>query len=245
MNPEPLIRRMEIDGNTLAFDCATMHRAADFSLGINASGSDDHIIHVNVSARTVADPRFPNYVAKLGKRPGVTDVLQPEITETAALDSEETRRFKRGLQALNKAGFVTWLDDFPHGQHTEDRLMELAADGHIHGVKIDRCDVNKSLGHGNGCATLMNHVETFVTLGISSVVFEGIEDKKGAHQIDTAAARSGLTEHINLRYQGWAFAKALPPCDFARMIGVCPTCPSRPCTTGRTASAFRYQAAGA
>ncbi len=88
-------------------------------------------ISVNVGADTLSDAAWIDLLQReAADRPGLTDRLIVEVTETALLDSDRAARFTRAVRALGPA---VLLDDFGAGYTAFRQFRDLALDG----VKID------------------------------------------------------------------------------------------------------------
>lgn len=146
-------------------------------------------VAINVSARTLAEVRFPSYVLETLKQHGVTPQrLLLEVTETTAIsDMHDANRL---LDVMRPAGCRVCLDDFGAGFSSFSYLKHLPADV----IKIDgqfvRNVVNSredrmlvqaivNVAHGLGKSTIAEFVEDATTLAVLSDL--GVEAFQGYH----------------------------------------------------------------
>jgi EAL domain-containing protein (putative c-di-GMP-specific phosphodiesterase class I) len=142
-----------------------LHRALADQQEWTAAGRD-WTVSVNVSARNLESPSFASFVIGLPSAPGR---LILEITETAAVDDEETAQ--EALRALAEAGIGISVDDFGTGYTSLGRLRGVP----LTEIKIDRSFVDTvpsstenqaivrsviALAHGLGCRATAEGVET-------------------------------------------------------------------------------------
>jgi diguanylate cyclase (GGDEF)-like protein/PAS domain S-box-containing protein len=158
-------------------------------------------LHVNVSARDIADERFVQRVldgiALGGCEP---DDLCLEITETAMVHHPE--RAQASLTELRNAGLVVAIDDFGTGYASLGVLRDVPADI----VKIDRSFVSElsnsardrkivehaiDLAHGLGLVVVAEGVETLAQMAILEEL--GCDQAQGF-----AFARPSPVEHLHL-----------------------------------------------
>jgi diguanylate cyclase (GGDEF)-like protein len=142
-----------------------LHRALVDQQEWTAAGRD-WTVSVNVSARNLESPSFASFVTGLSSAPGR---LILEITETAAVDDEQTAQ--EALRALAEAGIGISVDDFGTGYTSLGRLRGVP----LTEIKIDRSFVDTvpsstenqaivrsviALAHGLGCRATAEGVET-------------------------------------------------------------------------------------
>ena len=160
-------------------------------------------VAVNVSARSLLDPSFPDTVAQALAAAGLPgDMLCVEITEnTVMADPDRAIDILRRIRAL---GVTTAIDDFGTGYSSMAYLKILPVDE----LKVDRSFVrDMAADHGNHVL-----VSTAVDLGHNLglvVVAEGVEDER------TAAALRDL--HCDVA-QGYHFARPLDPEAFETFL---------------------------
>ncbi len=145
-----------------------------------AAGHGDLRVSVNVSARQVMEPGFPDTVADALAGTGVPpERLLLEITERVLLD--ETPAASEALAALKAVGVTLILDDFGTGYSSLSYLRRHPLDG----LKIDRAFVADLGEDATGDdAILVAIVSLARALGLA-VVPEGVET---AAQLERLAA---------------------------------------------------------
>jgi diguanylate cyclase (GGDEF)-like protein/PAS domain S-box-containing protein len=154
-------------------------------------------IAVNVSGRTLQEPRFADELAAALRRHGVDGTrLLVEITERVLLDS--TQEVHRSLDALRALGVSVGIDDFGTGYSALAYLQRLPLDF----LKIDRSFIAR-LGDGDERAEAT--VRAIVDLAHAHdlvVTAEGVETPGQA-----AALRAAGCD----RAQGWLFGRPETP----------------------------------
>jgi diguanylate cyclase (GGDEF)-like protein/PAS domain S-box-containing protein len=152
-------------------------------------------VHVNVSARHLAEPGFADLVAEALAESGLPpERLELEITESTALFAAEAT-----LQAVSEvtdAGVTLALDDFGTGYSAITALHRLP----IHTVKIDRSFVADVVTEPSTAALVQGLVQLGLGMGLQ-VIAEGIEDLEQAQW---------LREHGCAMAQGYAFGRPAP-----------------------------------
>ncbi|MBL8472837.1 MAG: EAL domain-containing protein [Rhodocyclaceae bacterium] len=133
---------------------------------------------VNVSARQCMDEAFPETLAQILSRHGISaNTLDLEITESCFLDKGSARKVLPAIKAL---GVSLTIDDFGTGYSTFLSLRQEQVDS----IKIDRAFVDELVGHKDGGAI----ARAVIVLGRSQglrVVAEGVETRA---QLDALAA---------------------------------------------------------
>src|SRR4029450_1860032 len=152
-------------------------------------------VHVNISARHLAEDGFSELVAFALEESGLApERLELEITEsTAPFPAEATLH---SVPVVTDQGVTLALDDFGTGYSAITALHRLP----IHTVKIDRSFV-ADVGTEPATAAL---VQGLLQLGRGmglQVIAEGIEDLDQAHW---------LLEHGCAMAQGYAFGRPAP-----------------------------------
>jgi diguanylate cyclase (GGDEF)-like protein/PAS domain S-box-containing protein len=152
-------------------------------------------VHVNISARHLAEPGFAELVTDALAESGLPpERLELEITESTALFAAEAT-----LQAVSEvtdAGVTLALDDFGTGYSAITALHRLP----IHTVKIDRSFVADVVTEPSTAALVQGLVQLGLGMGLQ-VIAEGIED------LDQA---EWLREHGCVMAQGYAFGRPAP-----------------------------------
>jgi diguanylate cyclase (GGDEF)-like protein/PAS domain S-box-containing protein len=145
-----------------------------------ATWDDDLVVHVNISARQLAQPRFPRFVAACLRSAGLApDRLVLEITESLVLTASPSTLTSTG--ALTSLGVGLSLDDFGTGYSSIAALNRIPIDS----FKIDRTFIADA-GHHPTSAAL---VEGLISLGAHldlDVIAEGVETPE---QADWLASR--------------------------------------------------------
>ena len=156
-------------------------------------------ISVNVSGIQLREPGFAQALLDAARREGVApDALILEITESQLLDESVYAT----AHALRNAGFALSIDDFGTGHSSLVKLKRLP----VGELKIDQAFVRDIVQDTNDweiCATVNALART---LGLH-VVAEGVETEE----------QFGLLAGMGCqRFQGWLFAKAIPPEQLAQ-----------------------------
>ena len=134
-------------------------------------------VAVNVSARSVRDPRFTELVLDALERSGVPPrLLVLEITESAIMTDPTTAR--RMLHDLDAAGVQISIDDFGTGYSSLAYLQDLP----IHELKIDRSFVTDLCRNPAAAMIVRSVIDLARNLGLR-VVAEGIEDDVTARRL--------------------------------------------------------------
>ena len=151
---------------------------------------------VNVSIRQLHDDDFPDRVAEIVARTGVTpQSLVLEITEGLLADDREA--IVRRLQALKQLGLRIAVDDFGTGYSALSHLQQFPIDI----LKIDKSFIDEL--HTNHQKA--NLVQGIIHLGESlqlDVIAEGIEHTQQADQLNAMHAPLG---------QGFLFSRPVSP----------------------------------
>jgi predicted signal transduction protein with EAL and GGDEF domain len=152
-------------------------------------------ISVNVSARSLLDPRLPADVAELLRRHQVPPQrLVLEITETVVLSEMEV--IDEVLAGLRASGVQLAVDDFGTGFSSLTFLTRVAVDE----LKVDRAFVAKMVDSPEAAAIVRTTVELARELGLR-VVAEGVE---------TADQRAALAALGCTAAQGYHFFRPMP-----------------------------------
>ncbi|HWH01024.1 MAG TPA: bifunctional diguanylate cyclase/phosphodiesterase [Pilimelia sp.] len=152
-------------------------------------------ISVNVSARSLLDPRLPADVAELLRRHRVpAGRLVLEITETAAMS--ELGVIDEVLADLRAAGVQLAVDDFGTGYSSLHFLTRISVDE----LKVDRGFVARMVDSPEAAAIVRTTVDLGRELGLR-VVAEGVE---------TADQRAALAALGCTAAQGYHFFRPMP-----------------------------------
>ncbi len=173
-------------------------------------------IAVNVSARCLRDPAFPDRVLAALVRHGLpANLLSIEITETAVIS--DPGRAASTLRRLAERGIKISIDDFGVGYTSLGQLHQLP----IHELKIDQQFVTPLLTAPDGRAVVRALVSLGHELGMN-VVAEGVEDDPTLDAI--AAIGCDIA-------QGYGIARPAPADTFERWLS------ARSAATERSAEA--------
>jgi len=162
----------------------------------DAAGWDaDLRVHVNISARHLAEPGFSELVADALAESGLApDRLELEITESTALFAAEATL--NAVDTVTESGVTLALDDFGTGYSAITALHRLP----IHTVKIDRSFVADVVTEPATAALVQGLLQLGAGMGLQ-VIAEGIEDGEQA---------KWLLEHGCAMAQGYAFGRPAP-----------------------------------
>jgi diguanylate cyclase (GGDEF)-like protein/PAS domain S-box-containing protein len=162
----------------------------------DAADWDDHLrVHVNISARHLAEPGFADLVAAALTDSGLpSHRLELEITESTALFAAEATL--RSVSAVTESGVTLALDDFGTGYSAISALHRLP----IHTLKIDRSFVADVVAEPATAALVQGLLQLGAGMGLQ-VIAEGIEDGEQARW---------LLEHGCVMAQGYAFGRPAP-----------------------------------
>ncbi|WP_301548056.1 bifunctional diguanylate cyclase/phosphodiesterase [Micromonospora sp. C95] len=161
-------------------------------------------ISVNLSARSLLDPRLPVEIAEALRRHQVpADRLVLEITETVVMSDLEV--IDQVLTTLRSMGVQLAVDDFGTGFSSLAFLARVTVDE----LKVDRSFVLQMADSPEAAAIVRSTVGLAHQLGLR-VVAEGVE---------TAAQRSALAELGCTAAQGYHFFKPMPADKIAAVLG--------------------------
>jgi diguanylate cyclase (GGDEF)-like protein len=128
-------------------------------------------VAVNISARSLVDPKFPDLVAALLRKSGVpAPMLKLEITENSMM--ADPARARATLQRLTELHVSLSIDDFGIGYSSLAYLKDLP----LQELKIDQSFVMNLEGHAANRMIVNSIVSLAQNLGLR-VVAEGVEDK--------------------------------------------------------------------
>jgi diguanylate cyclase (GGDEF)-like protein len=150
---------------------------------------------VNVSARDLLDPGFPDLVTRLLEEHGVAaGSLHLDVTERAVLEDPEEAG--RALHLLGALGVRVSLDDFGSGRSTLGRLRDLPFDQ----LKIDRSFVAGIQADDRDLQITRSAIDLGHSLDIR-VVAEGLESPADWHRLAALGCDAA---------QGFALSQPLP-----------------------------------
>jgi diguanylate cyclase (GGDEF)-like protein len=129
-------------------------------------------VAVNVPARVLLDPAFPDMVeakrVAMGLEPGALEI---EITESTLMGDHAQAR--DALTRLREIGVRTSIDDFGTGYSSLSYLRELP----VHALKIDRSFITNLMDEPESEAIVRSVVELARNLRLETVA-EGVEDER-------------------------------------------------------------------
>ncbi len=162
----------------------------------DAAGWDaDLRVHVNISARHLAEPGFSELVADALAESGLApERLELEITESTALFAADATL--HAVDTVTETGVTLALDDFGTGYSAITALHRLP----IHTLKIDRSFVADVVAEPATAALVQGLLQLGKGMGLQ-VIAEGIEDGEQARW---------LREHGCSMAQGYAFGRPAP-----------------------------------
>jgi len=152
-------------------------------------------VAVNISARSLLDPRFPAHIQELLDAHGVAPhLLSLELTETAVMADRDLALTV--LQALDSMGVSLSIDDFGTGYSSMSYLKTLP----VKELKIDRSFVMGMANDPDSAVIVRSAVDLGHNLGMT-VVAEGVQDD---------AARSDLADMGCDLVQGHEICRPIP-----------------------------------
>ncbi|MCZ2815061.1 putative bifunctional diguanylate cyclase/phosphodiesterase [Modestobacter sp. VKM Ac-2984] len=162
----------------------------------DAAGWDPALrVHVNISARHLAEPGFSELVADALAESGLApERLELEITESTALFAADATL--HAVDTVTETGVTLALDDFGTGYSAITALHRLP----IHTLKIDRSFVADIVAQPATAALVQGLLQLGQGMGLQ-VIAEGIEDVEQARW---------LLEHGCSMAQGYAFGRPAP-----------------------------------
>ena len=129
------------------------------------------LVAVNLSARSLYDPRLVGDVAELLTTHAVApETLTLEITESAVMDDAD--RAREVLEDLAAIGVTLSVDDFGTGYSSLAYLARLP----VSEVKVDRTFVSRMTSDAKDAAVVRSVIDLGHNLGMR-VVAEGVEDR--------------------------------------------------------------------
>ena len=165
----------------------------------------DLTVAVNLSPKTVLDPRLPDRIAALFERFEVPPArMQLELTETAVFSSREPGRVTDALGELAEMGIVIALDDFGTGYSSLARLRDLP----IHKVKIDQSFVSQMDRRPQDALIVRSVIALAKSLHLR-VVAEGVETEPVWRRLSDLGCDQA---------QGHYLTKPLPPDDLIAWV---------------------------
>jgi diguanylate cyclase (GGDEF)-like protein len=160
-------------------------------------------VAVNISARSLLDPRFPAHVQELLDAHGVAPhLLSLELTETAVMADHDLALTV--LKALDSMGVSLSIDDFGTGYSSMSYLKTLP----VKELKIDRSFVMGMADDPDNVVIVRSAVDLGHNLGMT-VVAEGVQDR---------ITRSELTDMGCDLVQGYQICRPIPAAELELWI---------------------------
>ncbi|EYR63587.1 diguanylate phosphodiesterase [Actinotalea ferrariae CF5-4] len=165
--------------------------AALSSLAVwRASGHQDLLIAVNLSARQLSDLALPRSVQEVLARHDVPpSALILEVTETGILS--DPARVDAVIAALREMGVAIAVDDYGTGHASLSYLKRLEIDE----LKVDRSFVSDMGSDHHDFVIVRSTIALARDLGLR-VVAEGIEDENTAHTLRDLGCHVGQGFHL-------------------------------------------------
>ncbi|WP_433393984.1 putative bifunctional diguanylate cyclase/phosphodiesterase [Micromonospora sp. KLBMP9576] len=203
LGPHDFIRPVENSEQLGAFTRYVLDKALAVAAGWARDGLDVPI-SVNLSARSLLDPRLPAEIGEALRRHQVPpDRLVLEITETVVMSELEV--IDEVLATLRSMGVQLAVDDFGTGFSSLTFLTRIAVDE----LKVDRSFVIRMADSPEAAAIVRTTVGLAHELGLR-VVAEGVE---------TAEQRLALAELGCTAAQGYHFFKPMPADKIGAVLG--------------------------
>ncbi|WP_431873716.1 putative bifunctional diguanylate cyclase/phosphodiesterase [Micromonospora marina] len=203
LGPADFIRPVENSEQLGSFTRYVLDKALAVASGWARDGLDVPI-SVNLSARSLLDPRLPAEIEEALRRHQVPPHrLVLEITETVVMSELEV--IDEVLATLRAMGVQLAVDDFGTGFSSLTFLTRIAVDE----LKVDRSFVLRMADSPEAAAIVRTTVGLAHELGLR-VVAEGVE---------TAEQRTALAELGCTAAQGYHFFKPMPADKIAAVLG--------------------------
>ncbi|MGK5443429.1 putative bifunctional diguanylate cyclase/phosphodiesterase [Micromonospora sp. URMC 105] len=203
LGPVDFIRPVENSEQLGAFTRYVLDKALAVAAGWARDGLDVPI-SVNLSARSLLDPRLPAEIADALRRHQVPPQrLVLEITETVVMSELEV--IDEVLATVRAMGVQLAVDDFGTGFSSLTFLTRIAVDE----LKVDRSFVIRMAESPEAAAIVRTTVGLAQELGLR-VVAEGVE---------TAEQRLALAELGCTAAQGYHFFKPMPADKISAVLG--------------------------
>jgi diguanylate cyclase (GGDEF)-like protein len=152
-------------------------------------------IAVNVPARVLLDPSFPDLVEAKRRTFGLDEgALEIEITESTLMGDHEKAR--GAITRLREIGVRTSIDDFGTGYSSLSYLRELP----VHALKIDRSFITHLIDEPDLEAIVRSIIELARNLRLETVA-EGVEDERVCERLVKLGCDYA---------QGFALARPMP-----------------------------------
>jgi diguanylate cyclase (GGDEF)-like protein len=194
LNPTRFLDSVERSGMLAAFSEAVLEQALRAAATWRAAGFELPVA-VNVSPRSLLDPRFPEAVQERLERAQVpAEVLTIELTESLTLSQLDV--VDEVLCALRDQGIRLALDDFGTGYSSLATLARVP----VHELKIDRAFVAAMDSSSADAAVVRSTIELGRSLDLL-VVAEGVESEEQRRRLWEQGCPAG---------QGHLFGRPMP-----------------------------------
>lgn len=160
-------------------------------------------IAINVSARQLMDPHFPELIATiLAEHDIPTSLLEIEITESMLMESVECA--KQALSALNQLGIRLAIDDFGQGFSSLNYIKSFP----VQTLKIDRSFI-RDIRNSHDDDVIVSSIITLAHNLDIEVIAEGVENLEQLVHLKAANC-----DHA----QGFFFSKPVGAADASRLL---------------------------
>ena len=204
IGPDEFIPLAEETGLIHQLGKQVLQKSCEFIARCNEQGKHFKVA-VNVAAKQLANPRFPDEVAEIIQTTGIeASSIELEVTESALMhDFEQTRDI---LNKLTSLGVTLALDDFGTGYSSLSYLRQFP----LNVLKIDRSfviDMDKEQ-QAHDIVTAIVHLALSLEL---TIVAEGIETQSHFNELKALGCHQG---------QGYFMCRPIAINDFfAQFIG--------------------------
>jgi EAL domain-containing protein (putative c-di-GMP-specific phosphodiesterase class I) len=165
-------------------------------------GTNPITVSVNVSARQLREPGFPDDVAAVLSETGLDPrSLTVEVTETAVFESDTA---VDALRRISELGVRVALDDFGTGHSSLGLLRSCPVDV----LKVDKSFIDGVTGSAEQAAIAISLIQITSTMGLAAVA-EGVETEEQAAVLHDLGYRLA---------QGFHFARPAPPDEIHRLL---------------------------
>ncbi|BBH65403.1 hypothetical protein ACTI_20880 [Actinoplanes sp. OR16] len=202
LTPVQFLETVERSGQLPAFADAVLEQSLIAMQSWREAGFDLPVA-VNVSPRSLLDPKFPSAVlARLSRHDVPADRLILELTETLTISQLDV--VERALAELRDAGIRLAIDDFGTGVSSLSVLSRIP----VHQLKIDREFVASVETSAEAAAVIRTTVDLARNLRLT-VVAEGVESEPQRRALWEAGCLAGQGHLFARPYSAARFLTAL------------------------------------
>ncbi|GAA5533258.1 hypothetical protein Dalu01_01657 [Deinococcus aluminii] len=202
--PGPFIALAEDTGLIVPIGAWVLREACAQFAAWRADGLELERVAVNVSARQLGEPDFPEVVLGALRTAGLPPrCLELELTESAVV--RDVPGATRQLAQLRALGVRVALDDFGTGQSSLSLLRRMPVDV----LKIDRSFVASLEAEGESVAVIRVVIALAQTLGLD-LIAEGVENARQWEALRDLGCPTA---------QGYFFAAPLPAAEVRAWLG--------------------------